>query len=456
MNAVKDNQTLLNRLNSLIFYLLLATIIGLLGWLSLRFSTTWDWTEDGRNSLHPASIKLLQQLDAPLSITSYAPDTPALRDGISEIIDRYRRNSDKITFRFINPATEPELTRQSGIQVSGELVLEYQGRSEKLRDLNEESISNTIQRLVLQGDFWLASLIGHGERRFDKPANHDLSEFGNELKVKGFKVQTLDLAQGLQVPNNIRLLILASPQTALLEGETNLLLDYIERGGNLLWLIDPTVNQATDQTQVSLNTVANQLDITFLPGTIVDANAASLGLDNPAYAIVSQYPDHLLTAGFDLLTLYPYAAALQATENTEWVQTPILSTQDRAWNETGEIRGEIQPNSDQNEVLGPLAIGIALERQQAGHDQRIIVIGDGDFLSNAFLGNAGNLDLGINIVRWLANDDQLLNIPARTAQDTRLALSTMASALIGIGFLIVLPTLFIAAGIFIWLRRRRR
>ena len=448
----ENGNKILHRLHSIAFYLLLAIIIGLLGWLSQRFSTTWDWTENSRNSLHPTSIELLQRLESPLKITSFAPDVPTLRDRIREIIERYQRNSDNIEFRFINPTTEPELTRQSGIQVSGELVLEYQGRSEKLRDLNEESISNSIQRLVLQGDRWLASLIGHGERRFDQPANHDLSEFGDELQTKGFKIENLDLTQGLQVPDNASLLILAGPRTELLEGEINLLLDHIERGGNLLWLTDP----AGDASTSNLQALADKLDITILPGTIVDASAASLGLDNPAYAIVPQYPDHSVTTSFNLLTLYPYAAALQMKESSNWIHTPILNTLERAWNETGEIKGEVQPDSDQGERIGPLSIGLALERQQAGRNQRIVVVGDGDFLSNAFLGNGGNLDLGINLIRWLASEDQLLNIPARTAQDVRLDLSPTQGAIIAIGFLIILPILFISTGVVIWLRRRRR
>jgi ABC-type uncharacterized transport system involved in gliding motility auxiliary subunit len=105
-------------------------------------------------------------------------------------------------------------------------------------------------------------------------------------------------------------------------------------------------------------------------------------------------------------------------------------------------------------MAGPLTIGVALEREVNGKEQRILVIGDGDFLSNAFLGNGGNLDLGINLIRWLSSDDQLLNIPARTAQDTRLELSPVMGALIGIGFLLVLPILFLGAGVVIWLRRR--
>ena len=88
--------------------------------------------------------------------------------------------------------------------------------------------------------------------------------------------------------------------------------------------------------------------------------------------------------------------------------------------------------------------------------QRIIVIGDGDFLSNTYLGNAGNLGLGLNMVQWLSHDDATLNIRIKSAPDTSLVLGKIAQAVIGLGFLLGLPALLLLSGVIIWLLRRRR
>ena len=83
-------------------------------------------------------------------------------------------------------------------------------------------------------------------------------------------------------------------------------------------------------------------------------------------------------------------------------------------------------------------------------------MGDGDFLSNTFLGNGGNLDLGLNTVNWLNHDDSLIAVGSRTAPDTTLNLSRTATAVMGFGFLFFLPLLLLGLGLTLWLKRRKR
>jgi ABC-type uncharacterized transport system involved in gliding motility auxiliary subunit len=133
----------------------------------------------------------------------------------------------------------------------------------------------------------------------------------------------------------------------------------------------------------------------------------------------------------------------------------LLPTLQGSWNETGPIRGRVGVNPEQGERLGPLTLGLALTRAKGDREQRVVVVGDGDFLSNAYLGNAGNLDLGLRILRWLSGDERLLRIPARSAPDRTLELSPLQAGAIGIGFLMVLPLLLLGIGALVLWRRSR-
>jgi len=445
-------QIIIKRLESLLFHVLLIAAVGLIAWLSMRYEAQWDWSATARNTLSETSQQMLTRLDAPLRVTSFAPENNVLRQGISEIIERYQRYKPDVELVFLNPERHPEQVRQLGITLSGELLLEYEGRSETLRKITEQALSNAIQRLALQQAHWVVPITGHGERNLAGAANFDLGDFGKELKNKGFQLQSLDIVTASEIPSNTSLLVIASPRVDYLPSEVEQIGEFIARGGNLLWLSDPG-------GQHGLEPLAKELGIQFLPGTIVDANASSLKIQDPAVALVPEYSQHPATKGFELLTIYPHAAAVSILD-TRWNAAPLLTTLPRTWNETGPIKGEVSRDQRLGEVAGPLHIGIALTREiideATTRQQRILVIGDGDFLSNAYLGNGGNLNLGLNLVRWLTREERLLNIPAKTASDLSLNLSHTATLVIGFGFLVVLPLGFIATGMIIWWRRRRR
>ncbi len=431
------------------FYVLLAAAVGLTGWLSLAYDQAWDWTAAGRNSLSEPSRQVLARLQGPLEILAFAPAGSPLRKTLSELVDRYRRVRGDIHLRFVDPQTEPELARDLGVQVPGELVLQYQGRSEHLRRLDEQSFTDAVEGLADRGDQWIAQLAGHGERNLGGQANHDLGDFGAALTQKGFRVQTLNLAASGAIPDNIGLLVVAGPRVDLLPGEWALLRSYIASGGHLLWLMDP-------DDPIGAGVISGLFGLRVLPGVIVDPTSAALGIDDPAMALVTAYPSHPATANLSQVSLFPHAAALELRPGSGWQAIPLLSTGQRSWNETGPLKGQLQRDPAAGEREGPLAIGYALTRAQGRSEQRVLVIGDGDFLSNTFLGNAGNLDLGLNLVRWAAARDRMLDIPAKTAGDLELQLSRTATALIGFGFLLVLPLGLASTGALIWWHRRRR
>ena len=160
------------------FTLLFVLVIGLLAWLSTRYPLQADWTANGRNTLSAASQTLLAQLDEPVRITAYVREHPALRDAIARLIGRYQRYMPDLTLHFANPDLLPDRARELGITQDGELYVEYCGRGEKLQQLNEQALTQVLQRLNRPGEQVVVFLDGHGERKPFGIANHDLGTFG--------------------------------------------------------------------------------------------------------------------------------------------------------------------------------------------------------------------------------------------------------------------------------------
>lgn len=437
---------------TVIFSVLFVVVLALAGALTSRHYIQIDMTTGARNSLSQASVDLLVQLESPVFIKAFVSKNKRLRDLVDIFLKQYQQVKPDIYFQLIDPAMEPTLARKYKISTDVTFVIEYEGRTEKIVSIEEQTITNALFQLAQKDNQWILFYDGHGERKPLSKANHDFSQFVNELKLKGINISRFNLVESQLVPDNAKLTVIASPQLNWLPEEINLILKDLEQGRNLLWLVDP------GEHFFGLEKLAKMLNITFLKGTVVDATSQKMGVQNPSFTVITKYPKHLITDKFESITLFPQSVAMKF-QNKDWAVAPILETQQRSWTETGEITGEIRFDANEGETAGPLVIGLALQRQlninQASVNQRIVVLGDSDFLSNQYVGNAGNLNFGMNVMQWLLQNDKLINIPAKVAPDQALVLSTQAKLFIGLFFLLIMPLLLLIAGGIVWYKRRR-
>jgi len=576
------------RIQSTLFTILLFVAIGLFAWLSTHYDIKADWTVNNRHTLSEASIKLLDELPAPVVITAYAEgDDMNARQIIQDVVERYQRHKTDISLHFVDPFTVPNEVQERGVQIQNEILIDYQDRTEHLRQFppTEQLLTSALQRLVRSDHRLILFLEGHGERSPNKPENHDLSNWANQLQKIGFEVHTLNFGKINSIPENTNVIVIASPQNQLLPGEVALLSDYVNNGGNLLWFVDPS------SSLQGLEVLGKKFGLTIQPGIIVDPVSQLLGVNNPTVVSITTtgYGNHPITSRFDdYLTLFPHASGLliEPPFEEDWEATALLSTNAQAWSETGELEGSVE-FSEETDITGPLDIAFALSRtpsqldigaeseeemaenlasetdstdsadtetsendvetsdskieatnneasentaetisqadsqdntaeniettdnieaekieleadletesseeteaqtdvdladeemEHGEHDhdhdhemlddteideqtiapeQRVIIVGEGDFLSNAFIGYGGNMDLGMKMINWLTEDDSFIDIPTNTAVDLGLEFSSTAAIWLGLFFLFILPLGLISTGISIWLRRRK-
>jgi ABC-type uncharacterized transport system involved in gliding motility auxiliary subunit len=447
------------KIQNLVFTILFLLVIGLLAWLSQRYQTEFDLTWGQRNSLTQASMDVLAQLDKPVHVTAFVRDeTEQTRQLIRDLVGKYQRHKADIQLEFTNPDTVPQMVRELGITLNGEVLIRYQQRQETLKSVSEKNITNLLQRLARQESAFIAFIEGHGERGPLSNANFDLGEFGQQLKAKGFKLQALNLAKHESIPENIQALVIASPRTPYLPGEVAMIENYIDQGGNLLWLTEPNSDDG-------LSALAAKLDTQRLPGVVVDATTRLFGISDPTFALVTDYPRHEITEPLHSLTLFPEATGLVSAEESEWQVAPVLQTLQRSWTETGEIKDDIQFDPQTDEVAGPVTIGLILQRTTTASadsegsqnaQQRVVLVGDGDFLSNTYLGNGQNLNLGVSLLQWLSNNDEFIDIGLLSAPDRQLDLDPKTAVGLLIVFLVVFPMALVTSGVVIWWRRRTR
>ncbi|MDH5765517.1 MAG: GldG family protein [Gammaproteobacteria bacterium] len=440
------------RIQFVLFAVLFITCIGLLAWLSTQYSFRSDWTAGNRNSLSDDTIMLLQKLEQPVQIRTYQPNDPTTQQAVNEILARYQSHNPNIQFKIINPDLEIDLAKADEISVYGQTVINYQNKKELLDSLNEQDITNALIRLSRNTQSVITFIQGHSERDPDATSNTGYSTLKKLLADKGFSIETVNLLES-PLSKDIKILVIAAPNHKLLDGEVDQIINYINDGGNLLWLQDPGDLQ-------NLGPLAALLQITFSNGVLVDNNESlreTLRIQHPAIIPVISYGQHKITEEIRYNTLFPISSAIKFKDDSSWNTTPLLITLPGSWTETSGFSLDVAFNPDKGDIQGPHTPGVALEKElDNDQQQRIVVIGDSDFLANTYIGAGANLSFTLNTLNWLNTDDRLMDINPVSAPDLTLELSKLETAAIGFGFMLILPIIFISTGIFIWLKRRNR
>jgi ABC-type uncharacterized transport system involved in gliding motility auxiliary subunit len=112
---------------------------------------------------------------------------------------------------------------------------------------------------------------------------------------------------------------------------------------------------------------------------------------------------------------------------------------------------------------GPISLGMACERfrefAEPGHKPlagRLVVIGDSDFLTNRYVDMAGNMNLFLNSVDWLAGRQDLISVRPKVADVRLLDLTARQSQMVFWLSVVVVPGGAVLGGVAAMIRRRRR
>ncbi len=356
------------------FVVLFLMLIILLGYLASQYRFAKDITQANRNILTQGSVNVLKQMKEPVNITVFATKDDAsggdnFRKGMIDFVARYQREKKNIQLKFINPSEEPKLTQDAGIKNDGEVVVEYQKRTEHITPpIAEQEMTNLLVRLSRTNQQAVMYLDGHGERNLLGVKNFDIGEFGKQLEAKGFKFANPDLTIAQAVPSNGAMLVIASPQVDVSDVEAKKIKAYLEGGGNLLWLLD-------DDNLRGLKDVAEYLGLQVSPGIAMDMASAQYGAD-ARVSFASLYGEHAITTNFMLRTLFPEAHQVSAhgTDENGWKVSNLIEVAPNGWLTSDKLAKDVKPIfNEKKDKRGPINIGVALERTYGKKGRQLFI-----------------------------------------------------------------------------------
>jgi ABC-type uncharacterized transport system involved in gliding motility auxiliary subunit len=440
--------------NLAVVVLLIVAIVAAVNYLGVKVHQRFDFTAGRTHSLSEQSLQVVRNLKKDLEIKAFFSRGSGNLEQFNSLLEIYRFHSNKIKATVIDPYLKPELVKQYEIKADGTMVFEYDGKSTRSEEVSEEAITNAIINVTRQGEKAIYFTQGHGEPDIDAGDETGYSEAKAGLEKLSFKAKKLILFQEASVPGDAAAVIVAGPQKPLLEKELYLLENYLEKAhGRLMLLVDP------DQG-AELKPLLKKFGLALEDNVVVEVDPLSQFMGgNYFMPVVAKYPEHAITKNFGYATMFPMARGLaRVTPPPAGVTVDFLaSTSPDSWGETNyreEIKTE-KITKNPEDRGGPVDIAAACEAGQGERKARLVVIGDSDFALNKYYSFQANSNFFNNCVSWLAEEKDLIAIAPKVTAPRIVSLTQSAGRLIFFYTMVILPLLVFAAGIGIWLYRRK-
>jgi ABC-type uncharacterized transport system involved in gliding motility auxiliary subunit len=450
-------------------------ILAAINYLAERHNKRWDLTAAGQYTLSDQTKKVLQGLTKPVRVTVFARTEDF--DRFKFRLDDYQYLSKQLQIEYIDPEKRPSMAEKLQENALGTIVLEYEGRVQRVTSESEQDLTNGLIKVIQGQQPKVFFVTGHGERDI---AGSDQAGYGGiagELKGDNFLAEPLVLLQQ-DIPADARVLVVAGPKSDYLEPEIAKLQAYLAKGGKLMVLIDPPQNAEAPPLN-HLIALLKEWSVEVGNNAILDPMSQLRGTQADV-PVAAQYPFHKITETFRLLTAYPYTRSVKPIEGAPSgrTATSIVMSGRNSWAESDLKRltkeGTAEPEFDKGDVQGPQSLAVAVsapvegatppppaEKPSEGEDAnagkpetRLVVVGDSDFASNSVAGMGGNRDMFLNMVNWLAQQDNLISVRARNPEDRRITMTAGQDRMIFWFTMLILPGLIFLAGIQTWWRRR--
>jgi ABC-type uncharacterized transport system involved in gliding motility auxiliary subunit len=442
-------------------------ILALVNYLGAQHQRRVDMTTEKFFSLSEQSANVADQVMENVTIKAFFPggDYPPARD----LLQLYSTRNSRISFEFIDPDRQPQLAQQYSVMVYGDfqnpvtgeafrygtLILEMGPKTERIEKSNEplreEVVTNALMKIVKGVQKTIYFTEGHGEKQLNNTERTGFELAKQGLEKENYIVKPVNLVRDGKVPDDAAVLVVAGLTSEPFPNELELIDAYLNKGGSVLIMLDPA-------PAIGLNEYLKKWSIDVGNNFVVDASGVGrLFGAGPEIPLVTSYGNHQITERFNVMTFFPLARSVRplmpAVQGI--VADPLFSTSERSWGETNASTPEVSLD-ESVDLPGPVSIAVVATKDLPENKKsRLIVVGDSDFASNGFFATQGNGNLFLNTVTWLAQDESFIAIRPKNPEDRRLTMTDAQGRMVAYVAVLLLPVSILAAGISVWMKRRK-
>ncbi len=439
---------------------LLLVGLGLLQVLAERTSRRFDLTPTRALTLSPVTKNVLAQVDGPLHVTVFF--RRGTREQYAALLDRLRAETSHLTYELLDLDRYPERGRSVGVTKHGQASVSYQGRRTVVMANPEEQLAGGILNVVRGRPRRVLFTTGHGERQPGGDQRH-LGRLVAALDAENYEPDLLSLANG-PIPADADLVVVAGPELDFQPDELAALAQYLKAGGGVVLLLDPV-------SLPNLSAMLASMGIRLGEDIVYDPEKRVLGTDGLAAIVenfrrgnpISEPSNNPIESGVVL----PSARTVDVAGQVPGVAAEsVARTGESAWAmaDLDRARRGETPSIVTKDQQGPLSLMVVAEVGAGGPDERrgrLVVIGDTDFATDAYLDVLGNRDVILNAVAWASHEDALAgdrptDVPEVARPLSPLVLTEAQARTLLVGVTVVQPAIVLLAGLLIVGLRRRR
>ncbi len=445
--------------------LLVVVLLIAVNYLGKKYSNTWDLTEEKLHSLSDQSLDLIKKLDSDLNFVGLyrgASDQGA-KQQVKQALDVFMENSSKVKLRFINSYVENIEAEKylANIKDKDKLILFVEHNKKLVRveePFSEQNLTSAIIKATRQDQKTIYFLVGHGERDINSDSPEGLSFLKQRLEGASYNVKELNLLAAQAIPTDTDVLVIAGPTLQILDGERDIIKNYLVSGGRLLIAADPgETHQIALLTKIfGVEYKNNYIFDVGIMKVLGRGIASVLGVDfDETSEITKKFINRRGFTVFDRVSEVTAAPGhLDGIKVTELIRSPDSSfIVNEMRNVTSKDIKNQRPHSFAVVAEGRLKSGNDSNESLEGPEFSVVVFGDSDFMSQKDVINGFNLDLALNSISYLARESDLINIQPKQPKESILILTgPQFNTMVVLG--LVLPLVFLVLSGGIWFRRR--
>ena len=351
-------------MNAILLSLIVLGILAVLNFMGSRHFKRFDFTQQKLFSLAPQSIKVVKSLKEEVKITGFfkAQEKPLFDD----LINKYTYHSNKIKVNFIDPDKDVALAKQYKVKKYQTIIVERGKRETRVEALSEEKLTNAIIQVGKDKTPVVYFTKGHEEKEISNAGREGYTQARDALREEGYDVKDLLLIEKGTVPLDCDVLIVAGPQQPFLPKETQVILEFLKKGGSAMVLLEP------ESKKLGIESILTDVGIIPEEDVVIDPMSTLFG-QNAASPVVSTYSYHDIVKEHRQASFYPLSRSLTVAAtlpNKNIRVTPIAKTSPSSWGEVSSIQSGKVKFDEGKDHKGPLNLAVAAEGSWTGSSKK--------------------------------------------------------------------------------------